>query len=72
MARRISRQSQELKIMQVWWIRILITLALIGVAYGFASLAINTANMFAYAATIIFAVWAIAQFKRSVQLIFSR
>jgi len=72
MARRISRQSQELKVMHVWWIRILITMALIGIAYGFASLAINTANMFAYTATIIFTIWAIMQFKRSIQLIFSR
>jgi len=72
MVRRVSRQSQEVKVMQVWWIRILLTFVFVGAAYGFASLAINTANMFAYAATVIFLVWAIVQLKHGVRLIFSR
>lgn len=72
MARRISRQSQEVKFLKVWWIRALLGCVFVTICYGAASWAIDTASMFAYAATIFFAAWAIVQFKLSVQLIFSR
>jgi uncharacterized membrane protein YobD (UPF0266 family) len=71
-ARRISRQSQNVGPMSTWWIRAVLGVVFVAICYGAASWAINTANMFAYGVTIFFAVWAIAQFKRSVQLIFSR
>jgi hypothetical protein len=72
MARRISRQSQEVKFLKVWWIRAILGVASIAICYGAASWAIDTASMFAYGATIFFAIWALVQFKLSVQLIFSR
>jgi hypothetical protein len=58
--------------MEKWWIRAVLGVVSIVICYGAASLAINTANMFAYAATVFFGIWAILQIKHSVRLIFSR
>jgi hypothetical protein len=54
MARRVSRQSQEVVLMRNWWVRALIALAFIGLGYGFASLAIDSGNLLEYAITIAF------------------
>jgi hypothetical protein len=58
MARRVSRKSQEQVLMQQWWVRTLITLAFLGLAYGFASLAIDSGSLLEYALTIILVWWA--------------
>lgn len=42
--------------MQVWWVRALLALALILLAYGFASLAIDSGSLLEYAAAIV-CVW---------------
>ena len=72
MARRITRQSQNASPLRKWWVRAVLGVIFAAICYGTASWAINTASMFAYAATIFFAVWTIVQFKHSVQLIFFR
>jgi hypothetical protein len=59
MARRVTRKSQEQVLMHKWWIRALVALAFAGLAYGFASLAIDTGNLIEYAITIAFVWWAV-------------
>lgn len=72
MARRVSRKSQELILMNKWWIRGLITLAFLGLAYGFASLAIDSGNLLEYVITIAFVWWAVHHGIRAVRFAISR
>jgi hypothetical protein len=39
--------------MQTWWVRGLLTLAFVLLAYGFASLAIDSGNWLEYAAAVL-------------------
>jgi hypothetical protein len=71
MARRISRQSQEVIMMHKWWVRALIGLAFLGLAYGFASLAIDTGSLLEYAITIAFVWWAVHHIIRAFRFAFS-
>jgi hypothetical protein len=70
MARRVSRKSQEELMMHKWWVRVLITLAFLGIAYGFASLAIDSGNLLEYALTIGFVWWAVHHAIRAVRFAF--
>jgi hypothetical protein len=70
MARRVSRNSQETVLMHQWWTRALITLVFLGLAYGFASLAIDSGNLLEYAITIGFVWWAIHHGIRAVRFAF--
>jgi len=63
----MAKKSDEQRIIEKWWVRGLIALALAGVAYGFASLAIDSGALWQYALAIVFLVWAFVQAKRSVQ-----
>jgi len=56
MARRVSRQTQQQVLMHTWWVRLLLALLSLLVAYGFISLAIDSGNLFEYAAAIL-ALW---------------
>ena len=56
MARRISRQSQQQALMQTWWTHAVIAVVFILIAYGFASLAIDSGNLVEYVATLA-ALW---------------
>lgn len=53
MARRVSRRSHEQVLMNLWWVRALIALAFILLAYGFASLAIDSGSLLEYLAAIL-------------------
>jgi hypothetical protein len=70
MARRVSRKSQEQILMHKWWVRVLITVAFFGLAYGFASLAIDSGKTLEYAAAILFLWWAIHHAIRAVRFAF--
>jgi hypothetical protein len=70
MARRVSRKSQEQILMHRWWMRALLALAFIGLAYGFASLAIDSGSLLEYAVTIAFAWWAVHHAIRAVRFAF--
>jgi type VI protein secretion system component VasF len=52
MARRVSRKTHQQVLMQAWWVRALLALAFILLAYGMASLAIDSGNWLEYAAAI--------------------
>jgi type VI protein secretion system component VasF len=56
MAKRISRRTHQQVLMQAWWVRALLALAFLLLAYGFASLAIDSGNLLEYALTIA-ATW---------------
>jgi hypothetical protein len=52
MARRVSRRSHEQQLMQNWGVRAGLGLASLLLAYGFASLAIDSGSLLEYALTI--------------------
>ncbi|HET7529003.1 MAG TPA: hypothetical protein VFJ84_02125 [Candidatus Saccharimonadales bacterium] len=57
MARRVSRRSHEQVLMHQWWVRALIAIAFVALAYGFASLAIDSGSWLEYIAAIILVWW---------------
>jgi len=63
----VAKQTKDQKLMKKWWVRGLVALVLAGVAYGFASLAIDSGALWQYALAVVFLVWAFVQAKRSVQ-----
>lgn len=70
MARRVTRKSQEIALMHKWWVRALIALAFAGIAYGFASIAIDSGNLLEYAITLVFVWWAVHHAIRAVRFAF--
>ncbi|MBX4191059.1 hypothetical protein KW794_03140 [Candidatus Saccharibacteria bacterium] len=70
MARRVSRKSQEIILMHKWWVRALIAVAFLGLAYGFASLAIDSGSLLEYAVTIAFLWWAVHHALRAARFAF--
>jgi hypothetical protein len=70
MAKRVTRKSQETVLMHRWWVRALIALAFAGLAYGFASLAIDSGNWLEYAITIAFVWWAAHHAVRAARFAF--
>lgn len=67
MAKRVSRRSQGELLIHKWWVNLL--LAFIGMiaAYGFASWAIDSGNMLAYALTAAAVAWGTNRAFRSVR-----
>lgn len=72
MARRVSRKSHEQVLMHQWWVRALIAVAFIGLAYGFASLAIDSGNWLEYVAAILLAWWGVKHGYQAVRFAFAR
>jgi lysozyme family protein len=70
MARRVSRKSQEQILMQEWWVRAIIAIVSVGLAYGFASAAIDSGNLLAYAAAIGFLFYAARNCVKAVRYAF--
>jgi type VI protein secretion system component VasF len=71
MTRRVSRTSHQQILMHRWWVRALVAVALIGVAYGFASLAIDSGSLLEYLLTVVFVWWAFHNAIRAVRFAFS-
>lgn len=55
----MPQKNEEQKLLNKRGVRTLVALAFIGIAYGFASLAIDSGSLFEYALTIFFLAWAI-------------
>jgi type VI protein secretion system component VasF len=70
MARRVSRRTHQQELMQTWWVRALLAVAFLLMAYGFASLAIDSGNLLEYAAAIVLIWYGAKQVIRSVRLAF--
>ena len=45
--------------MRKWWMKALLALVFIGLAYGFVSLAIDSGSLWQYAIGIVFFIWAV-------------
>ena len=58
--------------MGTWWVRAILAVAAVVVAYGFASLAIDSGNWFEYFAAIIFLWYAVHNGIRTVRFAFAR
>ncbi len=56
--------------MRRWWVRSVIGLVFIGLAYGFASLAFNSGSLLEYAAAIVLAWWAVHHVVRAIRFAF--
>ena len=68
MARRVSRKTHQQVLMQAWWVRALLALASILLAYGFASLAIDSGNLLEYAITIALLWYGVRNIFRAFRL----
>ncbi|OGL26450.1 hypothetical protein A3E49_01880 [Candidatus Saccharibacteria bacterium RIFCSPHIGHO2_12_FULL_49_19] len=68
----MAKESSEQKLIERWWVRGVVALALAGIAYGFASLAIDSGALWQYGLAIGFLVWAFAQAKRSAKALYTR
>ena len=56
--------------METWWVRGILALAFILLAYGFASLAIDSGNLLEYLAAILLIWWGIKHGYRAVRFAF--
>jgi len=68
----VARRSEEQKLMRKWWVLLVGAAIFLGLAYGFASLAIDSGSLWQYAVSIIFLVWAVKYVVRGARLAFSR
>lgn len=58
---------QELRDLNKRWVRGVVALLFLGIAYGFASLAIDSGSLLEYAATLIFLGYGIASGTRAIR-----
>ncbi|HET9721776.1 MAG TPA: hypothetical protein VFP32_01985 [Candidatus Saccharimonadales bacterium] len=70
MAKRVISRTEEQMLMQLWWVRAIIAIVFIALAYGFASVAINSGSTWQYAVAIGFLWYGLKQAVRSVRLAF--
>ncbi|MBX4197117.1 hypothetical protein KW801_00995 [Candidatus Saccharibacteria bacterium] len=68
MARRVSRKTHQQVLMQAWWVRALLALAFIMLAYGFASLAIDSGSLLEYAVALASIWYAVHNSVRAFRL----
>jgi len=67
----MPKLSQEEKLIRRWWVRLLLAVAFLVIAYGFISLAIDKGSVFQYAVGIFFVGWAVVQLNRARKALFS-
>lgn len=65
----VKKTRQQLE-MNVWWVRALIAVAFVGLAYGFASLAIDSGSLLQYAIGIGFLWFGIKHAIKAIRLAF--
>ena len=70
MARRVSRRTHQQVLMETWWVRGLLAVSFILLAYGFASLAIDSGNLLEYLAAILLIWFGIKHGYRAVRFAF--
>lgn len=72
MAKRVSRESKEQMLYHKWWVQLILATTILGIAYGFASVAIDNGSLLLYIVTIAFIIWGIILLKHSVKQLVSR
>ena len=68
----MAAKTKQQILLQTWWVRSLLGLACLLLAYGFASLAIDSGNWLEYALAIVLIWFGVKDLIRSVRLIFVR
>lgn len=63
----MAKVNRDQKLINTWWAQILMALVFLAVAYGSASLAIDSGNLFEYALTLFFLVLTIKTTIRVVR-----
>ena len=53
------KQTTEQRLIHKWWMKLLLALVFLGLAYGFVSLGIDSGSLWQYAIGIAFFVWAV-------------
>jgi uncharacterized ion transporter superfamily protein YfcC len=69
MAKRIT---EEQKLMRQWWVLLILAAVFLGLAYGFASVAIDSGSLWQYGLAVIFLTWAIKYIAKGIRLALSR
>ena len=72
MAKRITRKTTRQGTIGQWWVRMVLAAVFIGMAYLFASLAIDSGSIAQYAIALIFVYWAFAHAIRGIRVAFAR
>jgi hypothetical protein len=70
MAKQASRRTSQQVLMGKWWVQFLIALAFLGLAYGFISLALDSAHLWEYALGLIFVWYGVRQAVKAVRFAF--
>ena len=70
MAKKASRQSSQQVLMGKWWVRALIALVFIGLAYGFGSLALDSAHFWEYVLAVVFIWYGVKEAVKAVRFAF--
>ncbi len=65
-------KNQEQKLLNKWQTQALLGLIFAGLAYSFASLAIDSGSLIEYGLTIFFIVWALKNAIRSIRFATNR
>ncbi|HSX18388.1 MAG TPA: hypothetical protein VLE51_03475 [Candidatus Saccharimonadales bacterium] len=68
----MAKQTEEQKLIRTWWMRLLLALVFLGIAYGFISLAIDSGSLWQYVIGVGFLLWTIKYLARDVRLVFHR
>jgi len=68
----MAKATEEQKLMKTWWVRGILAMVFAALAYGFASLAIDSGSLFIYGLAIFFLVWAFVEAKKSARYLFKR
>ena len=68
----MARKTKQQIMMRTWWVRGCLGIAFLLLAYGFASLAIDSGNWLEYILTIVLVWFGIKDLLLSVRLIFTR
>jgi predicted tellurium resistance membrane protein TerC len=68
----MARKTRQQMMMRIWWVKGLLAIAMLLLAYGFASLAIDSGSWLEYVVTIILVWFGVKDLFLSVRLIFSR
>lgn len=71
MRKRVSRKAAKQKAVNLWWIRLILSAAFLGLAYLFASLAIDSGSIVQYAICIVLLYWALAHAIRGIRFAFA-
>ena len=68
----MARKTEQQIMLQAWWVRFLIGVAFLLLAYAFASLAIDSGSWLEYIVTVVFVWFGIRDVLLGIRLIFSR